>query len=89
MNSEYFASLARLIPALHETDCGFTARGSLRAVRAEAVRQVHWLQRACSRTLTTQTPGTPSPISSPAGACRTDGTDGHRQMGEDVPSWFD
>ena len=89
MNSEYFESLARLTPALHDTDCGFTARGSLRAVRAEAVRQVRWVQRACSRTLTPHTPDTSGLVGSAARARRTNGPDGLRQMGEDVPSWFD
>ena len=51
MNTEYFESLARLTPALHDTDCDFSARGGHRALRAEAVRQVRWLQRAWARTL--------------------------------------
>ena len=89
MNTEYFESLARLTPALHDTDCDFSARGGLRTVRAEAVRQVRWLQRACTRTLTTRTPGAPGPIGSTARARRADEKDVHRQMGEDVPSWFD
>ncbi len=89
MNTEYFESLARLTPALHETDCDFTAGGSLRAVRAEAVRQSRWVQRAWTRTLTTHMPGASGPIGSTARARRTDETDGLRQMGEDVPSWFD
>jgi hypothetical protein len=74
---------------LHDTDGDFCARGGHRAVRAEAVRQLHWLQRAWARTRTTQTPGAPGSIGSTARARRTDGTDVHRQMGEDVPSWFD
>src|SRR4051794_29208683 len=53
---------ARLIPALHDTDCDSSARGSLRAVRAEAVRQVRWLQRAWARSLTAPTSGLPRPI---------------------------
>jgi hypothetical protein len=89
MNSESFESLARLTPALHDIDCDFTARGSLRAVRAEAVRQVRWVQRACARTLTTHTPDTSGSIGSAARARRTHEADGSRQMGEDVPSWFD
>src|SRR5215217_462261 len=87
--TEYFESLARLTPALHGTNGDFCARGGHRAVRAEAVRQVHWLQRAWARTRTTQTPGAPGSIGSTVRARRTDGTDVHRQMGEDVPSWFD
>jgi len=89
MTTEHFESLARLTPALHDTDCDFCARGGHRAVRAEALRQVHWLQRAWARTRTTQTPGAPGSIGSTARARRTDGPDVHRQMGEDVPSWFD
>ena len=89
MNTEYFESLARLTPALRETECDFSARGSLRAVRAEAVRQVRWLQRACLRTRTTHTCSGPGPIGSTARARRTGGTEVHRQMGEDIPSWFD
>jgi hypothetical protein len=89
MNTESFESLARLTPALHDTDCDFTARGGHRALRAEAVRQVRWLQRAWARTLTTHTAGAPGLIGPTARAGRTDGTDLLRQMGEDVPSWFD
>jgi hypothetical protein len=89
MNTEHVASLARLRPTLHDTDGDFTARGSLRAVRAEAVRQTRWVQRACSRTLTPHTPDASGPIRSTARACRTDRSDGLRQMGEDIPSWFD
>src|SRR5215213_6999997 len=89
MNTEYFESLARLTPALHDTDCAFTARGSLRTVRAEAVRQSRWLQQAWTRTLTTNMPGVPGPIGSPARVRRADANDVRRQMGEDVPSWFD
>jgi hypothetical protein len=88
MNAESFESLARLTPALHDTDCDFTARGSLRTVRAEAVRQVRWLQRAWARSLTAHTPGLPSPIDFST-RVRTDRTTVHRQMGEDIPSWFD
>jgi hypothetical protein len=89
MTTDHVESLARLTPALHDTDGDFCARGGHRAVRAEAVRQLHWLQRAWARTRTTQTPGAPGSIGSTARARRTDGTDVHRQMGEDVPSWFD
>jgi hypothetical protein len=89
MNIEYFESLAQLTPALHDTDCDFNARGSLRTVRAEAVRQVRWLQRACTRTRITHTPGAPGPTGSTARARRADEKDVLRQMGEDVPSWFD
>jgi hypothetical protein len=89
MNTEYFESLARLTPALHDTDCNFSARGSLRVVRAETVRQVRWLQRAWARTHTTDTPGAPGPIGSTARARRAENRNVHRQMGEDVPSWFD
>jgi hypothetical protein len=89
MNTEHFESLARLTPALHDTDCDFSARGGHRALRTEAVRQVRWLQRACSRTRTTQTPGAPGLSGPTARARRTDDPDGRRQMGEDVPSWFD
>ena len=89
MNTEDFASLARLSPALRDTDGDFSARGGHRALRAEAVRHVRWLQRACSRSLTTQTSSAPSPIGATARARRTGGTEVHRQMGEDIPSWFD
>ena len=89
MNAESFESLARLTPALHDTDCDFTARGNLRAVRAEAVRQVRWLQRAWARSLTAHTPGLPSPTDFTTRARRADETDVMRQMGEDVPPWFD
>jgi hypothetical protein len=89
MNTDHFESLARLTPALHDTDCDFCARGGHRAVRAEAGRQLHWLLRAWARTRITQTPGAPGSIGPTVRARRTDGTDVHRQMGEDVPSWFD
>jgi hypothetical protein len=89
MTTDHFESLARLTPALHDTDCDFCAHGSHRAVRAEAVRQLHWLLRAWARTRSTQTPGAPGSIGPTVRARRTDGTDVHRQMGEDVPSWFD
>ena len=88
MYTEYFESLARLTPALHETDCEFSGRGGHRALRAEAVRQVRWLQRAWARSLTAHTPGLPSSIDFTTRA-RTDRTNVHRQMGEDVPPWFD
>jgi len=89
MNTEYFESLARLTPALGDTDCDFSARGGHRALRAEAVRQVRWLQRAWARTLTTHTAAASGLIVPPAHARRTNGADELRQMGEDVPSWFD
>ena len=89
MTTDHFESLARLTPALHDTDCDFSARGGHRAVRAEAHRQLRWLQRACARTLSTQTPGTPHLVVPAARAGRPDGADGLRQAGEDVPSWFD
>jgi len=89
MTTDHFESLARLTPALHDTDCDFSARGGHRAVRAEANRQLRWLQRACARTLSTQTPGAPHLVVPAARAGRPDGADVHRQMGEDVPSWFD
>src|SRR5215204_4310305 len=89
MTTEHFESLARLTPALHDTDCDFCARGGHRAVRAEAVRQVHWLQRAWARTRATQTLGAPRLVVPAARAGRPDGADGLRQAGEDVPSWFD
>jgi hypothetical protein len=89
MNTEHVASLARLSPTLHDTDCDFKARGSLRAVRAEAVRQTRCSQRACSRARTPHTPDASGPTGSTARACRTDRSDGLRQMGEDIPSWFD
>ena len=89
MNTEYFESLARLTPALHETDCEFSGRGGHRALRAEAVRQVRWLQQAWTRTLTTHMAGASGLIVPTARARRTDDPDGLRQAGEDVPSWFD
>jgi hypothetical protein len=89
MYTEYFESLARLTPALHETDCEFSGRGGHRALRAEAVRQVRWLQRAWARALAAHTPGASGPIGSTARARRADETDVLWQMGEDVPSWFD
>ena len=89
MNTKYFESLARLTPALHDTDCDFSPRSGQRALRAEAVRQVRWLQRACARSLTTPTSSVPSPIRSTARGCRTDEKDVHCQMREDVLSWFD
>src|SRR5215210_3340599 len=89
MTTDHFESLARLTPALHDTDCDFSARGGHRAVRAEAVRQLHWMQRALARTRITQTHGAPGSIGSTVRARRTDGAHLYRQMGEDVPSWFD
>ena len=89
MNTEYFESLARLTPALHDTDCDFSARDGHRALRAEAVRQSRWVQRAWTRTLTTHMAGASGLIGPTARARRTDDPDGLRQAGEDVPSWFD
>ena len=89
MNTEHFESLARLAPALRDTDCDFSARGGHGAVRAEAVRQVRWLQRAWARTLPTHAAGAPGLIVPTARARRTDDPDGLWQAGEDVPSWFD
>ena len=89
MNTEHVESLARLSPALHDTDCDFNARGGLRAVRAEAVRQLRWLQRASARSLNTPTPNAPRPFGSSIRARRPDEKEVPRQMGEDVPSWFD
>ena len=89
MNTEYFESLVRLTPALHDTDCDFSARACHRMLRAEAVRQSRWLQRAWARTLTTDRPGVPGPISPTTRVRRADTNDVRRQMGEDVPSWFD
>ena len=89
MNTEYFASLARLTPALRDTDCDFSARGGHGAVRAEAVRHVRWLQRALARTLPTQTPGASDLTVPTARAQRTDDPDVLRQAGEDVPAWLD
>ena len=89
MNTEYFEALARLTPALHDTDCDFSARGGHRTLRAEAVRQSRWLQRAWARTLTTHTRGASRLIVPTARAGRTDGAEVLRQAGEDVPSWFD
>ena len=89
MNAEHFESLARLTPALRDTDCDFRARGGHGAVRAEAVRQARWLQRALARTLPTHTPGAFGPTVPTAGARRTDDPEVLRQAGEEVPSWFD
>jgi hypothetical protein len=89
MNTEHFESLARLAPALRDTDCDFSARGGHGAVRAEAVRQVRWLQRALARTLSTHTPGASGLTVPTARAGRTDDPDVLRQAGEDVPSWVD
>jgi hypothetical protein len=89
MNSEYFESLARLTPALPDTDCDFSARGGHWALRAEAVRQSCWVQRAWTRTRTAHLAGVSGRIVPTARARRADETDVLRQMGEDVPSWFD
>jgi hypothetical protein len=89
MDTEHFESLARLTPALHGTDGDFSAGGGHRAVRAEAVRQLRWLQRAWARTLATHTRGASGLIGPTARARRTDSPDVLRQAGEDVPSWFD
>ena len=89
MNTEYFESLARLTPALQETECDFSPRGGHRALRAEAVRQSRWVQRAWTRTRTTHMAGASGLIGPTTRARRSDGMDGLRQMGEDVPSWFD
>ena len=89
MNTEHFESLARLTPALRVTDSDFSTRGGHRAVRAEALRQLRWLQRAWARSLTIHTPGASGLFGLPAHAGRTDGPNGLRQAGEDVPSWFD
>jgi hypothetical protein len=89
MNTEYFESLARGTPVRQETDCDFSAGGGHRALRAEAVRQSRWVQRAWTRTRTTHMAGASGRIGPTTRARRTDDPDGLRQAGEDVASWFD
>ena len=58
------------------------------ALRAEALRQLHWQHREWTRCLATHAPGTPPLIASAAPAGFTDGLDLLREAGEDVPSWL-
>jgi hypothetical protein len=89
MDTDHFEPLARLTSALHDTGCDSGVRAGPGALRAEALRQLRWQQRALARTHTTQTPGTPYLDVPAARAGLTDGPDVLRQAGEDVPSWFD
>jgi hypothetical protein len=54
-------------------------------LRAEALRQLRWLQREWTRILATKDPGL---IAVAARAGFTDGLDVLREAGEDVPSWL-
>ncbi len=88
MNTEYFESLARLTPALHDTIVTSTLAAA--SERCEPRRSVRCDGcSALARTGTTHTSGAPGPIGSTARARRSDGTEVLRQMGEDIPSWFD
>src|SRR3954471_18910713 len=88
MDTNHFESLSKLTPALHNTSCDSGVRTGHGALRAEALRQLRWQQRALARTVITHTPGTPRLVPA-ARAGLTDGPDLLRQAGEDVPSWFD
>ena len=54
-------------------------------LRAEALRQLHWQQRAWARVLAAHLPGTPCLIASTERAGLHDGLDLLREAGEDVP----
>ena len=86
MNTEHFESLARLTPALHDPDGDFSARGGHSALRAEAQRQLRWLQRAWARSFTTHTAGASGLIGPTARAGRTNDVDVPPQANADVPS---
>ena len=55
------------------------------ALRAEALHQLRWQQREWTRILATDAPDL---IAAAAKAGFTDGLDGLREAGEDVPSWL-
>ena len=55
-------------------------------LRAEALRQLHWQQRAWARVLAAHAPGTPCLIASTERAGLHDGLDLLRAAGDDVPS---
>ena len=89
MDTDHFEPLARLTPALHDTDCDSGVRAGDGALRDEAPRQLRWQQWALVRTRTTPTPGSPYLVVPGARAGLTEGPDVLWQAGEDVPSWVD
>jgi hypothetical protein len=89
MDTDHFEPLARLALALRDTDCDSGVRADNGALRAEALRQLRWQQRALARALTIHTPGTPYLVVPAARAGVNDGPDWLWQAGDNVPSWFD
>jgi hypothetical protein len=73
-------------PAHDDAPPGPDVRTSKVLLRAEALRQLHWQQRAWARVLAAHTPGTPCLIASTERAGLHDGLDLLRAAGEDVPS---
>jgi hypothetical protein len=88
MDSNHFEPLAGLTPALHNTGCDSGVRAGHGVLRAEALRQLRWQQRALARALATHTLGTRCLVVPAARAGLTDGPDLLRQAGKDIPSWF-
>jgi hypothetical protein len=75
-----------LTPA-HDDPPPASGVGTTKALlRAEALRQLHWQQRAWERVLAAHAPGTPCLITATERAGIHDGLDLLRAAGEDVPS---
>ncbi len=85
MDAERFATRTSARPDSHD-DPG---PGSVNAaLRAEALRQLRWQQRAWGRLLAPHAPGTLPLIAAADPAGFTDSLDLLREAGEDVPSWL-
>ena len=88
MNTEHFESLARLSPALHDTEGHFNARPSQGALRAEALRQLRWQLREWQRVSAMHATGTPGLVVASERAKIHDSLDLLQRAREDVLSWF-
>ena len=75
-----------LTPAHDDPPPGPGVRTTKALLRAEALRQLHWQQRAWARVLAAHVPGTPCRIAATERAGIRDGLDLLQAAGEDVPS---
>jgi hypothetical protein len=82
MDADRFATRVRTPPDPHDGPGSATVSTAL---RAEALRQLHWQQGEWTRILATSDPGL---IAVAARAGFTDALDLLREAGEDVPSWL-
>lgn len=79
-------SVTPLMPAHDDPPPGPGVCPNKVLLRAEALRQLHWQQRAWVRVLAAHAPGTPCLIASTERAGLHDALDLLREVGEDVPS---